>query len=74
MFKIALTLTAVLAVTAFTAAQEGDISNFAKIFNELHRDPAPQVATKANVKTLWIEQKLDHFDANGTRTWQMVGN
>ncbi|XP_046804332.1 putative serine protease K12H4.7 isoform X2 [Lucilia cuprina] len=73
MVKLALIVAALLAVLAFANANEDEeVPAFVKIFNELHKDPAPQqVNTRANVKTLWIEQKLDHFDANETRTWQM---
>lgn len=77
MGKLALILTALIAVTGpFVAANEElEKSAFLKIFNELHQDPlATQTpAKRANVQTLWIEQKLDNFDKNETRTWQMVG-
>ena len=77
MKKLALILTGLIAVTAsFAAANDKlETSAFLKIFNELHQDPlATQSPVKrANVQTLWIEQKLDHFDENETRTWKMVG-
>lgn len=45
---------------------------FSRTFNELHEDPGPQTAGRIWVPTKWIEQKLDHFNASETRTWQMV--
>lgn len=45
---------------------------FSRTFNELHDDPGPQTASRVWVPTKWIDQRLDHFDDDETRTWQMV--
>ncbi|XP_030556353.1 putative serine protease K12H4.7 [Drosophila novamexicana] len=46
---------------------------FQRTFNKLHGEPpVPANQNRADeVQTLWIEQKLDHFDESETRTWQM---
>ncbi|XP_064550582.1 putative serine protease K12H4.7 [Drosophila montana] len=46
---------------------------FQRTFNQLHGEPpVPANQNRADeVQTLWIEQKLDHFNESETRTWQM---
>ncbi|EDV98621.1 GH22290 [Drosophila grimshawi] len=53
-------------------AQAGD-NIFQRTFKQLHGEPPlPANQNRADVvQTLWIEQKLDHFDESETRTWQM---
>lgn len=49
-------------------------SIFERTFKRIHEEPPlPTTQNRADVvQTLWIEQKLDHFDPAETRTWQMV--
>jgi len=49
-------------------------STVERIFKRLHEEPPlPTTQNRADeVQTLWIEQKLDHFNESETRTWQMV--
>ncbi|XP_037728852.1 putative serine protease K12H4.7 [Drosophila subpulchrella] len=44
-----------------------------RIFKRLHEEPPIQTTQNRadEVQTLWIEQKLDHFNESETRTWQM---
>lgn len=76
MGKLVLIFAAFIAATAVLVAanEEQERLAFVKIFNEMHQDPfaTENVAPRANVETLWIEQKLDHFDPSETRIWQMV--
>ncbi|EDW14838.2 LOW QUALITY PROTEIN: uncharacterized protein Dmoj_GI23098 [Drosophila mojavensis] len=46
---------------------------FERTFKKLHEEPyVPTNQNRADeVQTLWIEQKLDHFNDSETRTWQM---
>ncbi|XP_030374872.1 putative serine protease K12H4.7 [Scaptodrosophila lebanonensis] len=48
-------------------------SIFKRTFQKLHEEPPLPLkqARDDTVETLWIEQKLDHFDENEIRTWQM---
>eukprot|EP00099_Drosophila_melanogaster_P013078 NP_001287406.1 uncharacterized protein Dmel_CG3734, isoform B [Drosophila melanogaster] len=48
-------------------------SIFERTFKRIHEEPPlPTTQNRADVvQTLWIEQKLDHFDPEETRTWQM---
>lgn len=51
----------------------GQFSPFRKIFQKLHEEPPPPVPVfRNNINMNYIEQKLDHFDPNEKRTWQMV--
>lgn len=47
---------------------------FQQTFRQLHQEPPlPANQNRADVvQTLWIEQKLDHFNDADTRNWQMV--
>ncbi|CAD7093607.1 unnamed protein product [Hermetia illucens] len=50
----------------------GQFSPFRKIFQKLHEEPPPPVPVfRNNINMNYIEQKLDHFDLNEKRTWQM---
>ncbi|KAM8704255.1 hypothetical protein ACLKA7_008799 [Drosophila subpalustris] len=46
---------------------------FQQTFRQLHQEPPlPANQNRADVvQTLWIEQKLDHFNDSDTRNWQM---
>lgn len=80
--KMKLTLViATFALVAFCSATEKlnskeeikDEPIFVKTLRNLHRGPPELPVTKrANIVTEWIEQKLDHFNEEDTRTWQMV--
>ncbi|EDW83811.1 uncharacterized protein Dwil_GK13807 [Drosophila willistoni] len=61
----------ILAVTLLAQAK-GD-SIFQHTFKKLHSEPPVPVNQQRvdQVETLWIEQKLDHFNDEDTRTWQM---
>lgn len=53
----------------FTDALHGFSENFGV---NLHREPFyTSVKRSSRVETKWIEQKLDNFNPNDTRTWQM---
>ncbi|XP_020814042.1 putative serine protease K12H4.7 [Drosophila serrata] len=58
---------------ALLALAQSNGSIFERTFKRLHEEPEqPATQNRADiVQTLWIEQKLDHFDASETRTWQM---
>ncbi|XP_013105194.2 putative serine protease K12H4.7 [Stomoxys calcitrans] len=72
MGKVIITLLAVIAIAVVAKAlEEEKATAFVTIFNKLHKEPGPEIKARANVETLHIEQKLDHFDENETRTWQM---
>uniref|UniRef100_A0A1L8EGF3 Putative serine protease n=1 Tax=Haematobia irritans TaxID=7368 RepID=A0A1L8EGF3_HAEIR len=72
MAKLAITLVALIAFGAMVKAiEDQEIKAFQNIFNRLHKEPGPEIKARANVVTLTIEQKLDHFDENETRTWNM---
>lgn len=62
-----------VALLALGLAQANE-SIFGHTFKQLHSQPP--VSANQNradeVQTLWIEQKLDHFNVAETRTWQMV--
>ncbi|XP_030239775.1 putative serine protease K12H4.7 [Drosophila navojoa] len=63
---------AVLVLLALGLSQaNGNI--FERTFKKLHREPFDPINQNRDdtVQTLWIEQKLDHFDESETRTWQM---
>ncbi|XP_023166088.2 putative serine protease K12H4.7 [Drosophila hydei] len=61
-----------VALLALGLAQANE-SIFGHTFKQLHSQPP--VSANQNradeVQTLWIEQKLDHFNIAETRTWQM---
>lgn len=69
--RIGVTLLALL-LTLCQSQANGNI--FQRTFQQLHEEP-PMLTAQSRadaVQTLWIEQKLDHFDETETRTWQMV--
>lgn len=69
--QIGVTLLALLIALGLSQAN-GNI--FQRTFQKLHEEP-PLLTSQSRadeVQTLWIEQKLDHFDEGETRTWQMV--
>jgi len=47
---------------------------FQQTFKQLHQEPPlPTNQNRADVvQTLWIEQKLDHFNDADKRSWKMV--
>lgn len=67
---------AVLAALLAIVLADGSSSHFRRTFNNLHKEPPPPPpsilgrAAKVEVKT--ITQKLDHYDKDNTKTWQMV--
>lgn len=66
-----------LCVTFFVAAFADDTnSHFYRTFNKLHQEPPPPEPSISgrilDVKTNWINQKLDHFDESNDKTWKMV--
>lgn len=71
--RIGVTLLALL-LTLCQSQANGNI--FQRTFQQLHEEP-PMLTAQSRadvVQTLWIEQKLDHFDETETRTWQMVNS
>ncbi|XP_017085009.2 putative serine protease K12H4.7 [Drosophila eugracilis] len=58
---------------ALLALGQSHGSIFERTFKRIHEEPPlPSNQNRADVvQTLWIEQKLDHFDSAETRTWQM---
>uniref|UniRef100_T1GS61 Uncharacterized protein n=1 Tax=Megaselia scalaris TaxID=36166 RepID=T1GS61_MEGSC len=65
-----------LCVTFFVAAFADDTnSHFYRTFNKLHQEPPPPEPSISgrilDVKTNWINQKLDHFDESNDKTWKM---
>nr|XP_016940142.1 putative serine protease K12H4.7 [Drosophila suzukii] len=58
---------------ALLALSQTSGSTVERIFKRLHEEPPlPTTQNRADeVQTLWIEQKLDHFNESETRTWQM---
>ncbi|XP_073838546.1 putative serine protease K12H4.7 [Musca autumnalis] len=72
--KFALTVVGLLAVVAVARAVEDikDVPAFVKTLEKLHRGPPVHSYIESRaVQTEWITQKLDHFDENEDRTWQM---
>lgn len=70
--QIGVTFLALLFALALSGQANGNI--FQRTFKKLHEEP-PLLTSQSRadeVQTLWIEQKLDHFDEAETRTWQMV--
>ncbi|XP_055847737.1 putative serine protease K12H4.7 [Episyrphus balteatus] len=68
-----LTISVIFATICLAAGAVVESSNiFERNFKSLHQEPPPPLTkTRAQVKTSWIDQKLDNFDAKETRTWQM---
>ncbi|ALC46985.1 CG3734 [Drosophila busckii] len=62
-----------LGVAAGNENESGGGNIFQRTFNQLHQEPdLPANQNRADqVQTLWIEQKLDHFDASEKRSWKM---
>ena len=55
--------------------QFSEIVGFVDSWKKLYKaPPSPMVKSRSIVKTEWITQKLDHFDAAETRTFQMVSD
>ncbi|KAL5290289.1 hypothetical protein ACFFRR_009935 [Megaselia abdita] len=66
----------VFAVLLAVVLADGSSSHFRKTFNRLHQEPppppvSPGLGRAAKVETKWITQKLDHYDKNNDKTWQM---
>lgn len=64
-------------VLTVVLADNGSSSHFRKTFNRLHQEPppppiSPSLGRIARVETKTITQKLDHYDKNNNKTWQMV--
>lgn len=56
---------------------DGSSSHFRKTFNRLHQEPPPPPASPnlgraAKVDIKYIAQKLDHYDKENAKTWEMV--
>ena len=74
--KLTLVLVVLMGLAVGSWAEDKETVNaFEHSFNMLHKEPPPpESKSRANVQTLWIEQKLNHFDNSETKTWQMVRN
>lgn len=67
----------VFAVVLAVVLADGSSSHFRRTFNRLHQEPppppvSPNLGRAAKVETKFITQKLDHYDNNNDKTWQMV--
>lgn len=71
MFKLSVVLLVGAVVALGKTVPKAD-NIFRKSFTNLHKDPAPPAQTRGHVQILSIKQRLDHFDENETRTWNMV--
>lgn len=75
--KLAIKVVLAFALIAATNATEerNDEPVFIRTLKKLQRGPPEQIVhNKADIKTEWITQKLDHFDESETKTWEMVRN
>uniref|UniRef100_A0A1B0GB71 Prolylcarboxypeptidase n=1 Tax=Glossina morsitans morsitans TaxID=37546 RepID=A0A1B0GB71_GLOMM len=70
MFKLSVVLLVGAVVALGKTVPKAD-NIFRKSFTNLHKDPAPPAQTRGHVQVLSIKQRLDHFDENETRTWNM---
>lgn len=74
--KFIVTVVSLLAILALAKATEEskDEPAFVQSMKKLYKGPpATSKFESRAVVTEWITQKLDHFDENEERTWQMVG-
>lgn len=77
MIAIQLVSIALVALVASGGAQDRvlkrDVPVLVKTLNDLHRGPPKQpLLRRDNSEEKWITQKLDHFDDNNDKTYQMV--
>ncbi|XP_037942623.1 uncharacterized protein LOC119675488 [Teleopsis dalmanni] len=69
---VLLLLSALMVLAATKAEEQQEETIFERNFKRLHHEPEPPVAkSRANVETKWIVQKLDQFNEEDDRTWEM---